>query len=770
MSTQQDIYAAGFENRPPMLNKENYVPWSSRLLRYAKSRPNGKLIHNFIINGPYVRRMIPKLGDPNREVPVNETFLVQTDDELTEKELKQIEADYQAIQTILLDLPEDIYVAFDSCETAQEICASPRSTIIQSELHAPTNAKSQRHYPTTAMNMALALMAKAFKLNYSTPTNNNQRISSNLHNRQIAQPGMNMGQDKQMQMVRGNGKNQFRQYARQNVGNLNGYNAIQNIRNQYTELPEPIPESHQEPQNDNNVISEVTSMEQSGGTVEKHPTNVEETQASKFVGDFKSLAKEVNESLAKHQALELKIERLLKAVVSQDIMFVVQNNSVGETSNLQTELKRTKERFENYIIKKENEYAKLWINPFKPSREDNHMPTKVKASVRTKPITVSQPPVITKKVVNSDSNGLSSIRVDNTKTRRPQPKSNTKNDRVPSASKSSQSKNKEVEVKEHHRNLLLSKNKNHMSSACNNVKFDSQNVKSKVVCAMHKQCLISINHDQKKQQPKIKKTKKVGFIKRLATPKPSKPIFFLRWSPSGRLFDLKGKVITSRESESQSDCSNSDNACTSNHMEPKITRFPNSTSLLGRLSKFFYGTVRFGNDHVASILGFDDLQWGNILITRVYFVEGLGHNFFLVGQLCLPKFKYHREHLCPSCEQGKSKRASHPPKPIPNSRQRLHLLHMDLCGPVRIASINGKRKPDISFLHVFEVLYYPKNDREDIRKLGTKGLDLTYAPSTITAQKPSEGELNLLFEAMIDDFIGGQPSATQRTVLAAQAQ
>nr|GFA79021.1 Gag-Pol polyprotein [Tanacetum cinerariifolium] len=55
--------------------------------------------------------------------------------------------------------------------------------------------------PTTAMNMALALMAKAFKLNYSTPTNNNQRISLNPRNRQIAQPGMNMGQDKQLQMT-----------------------------------------------------------------------------------------------------------------------------------------------------------------------------------------------------------------------------------------------------------------------------------------------------------------------------------------------------------------------------------------------------------------------------------------------------------------------------------------------------------------------------------------------------------------------------------------
>ncbi|GJV16972.1 hypothetical protein Tco_1362295, partial [Tanacetum coccineum] len=118
MSTQQDIYVAGSENRPPMLNKENYVPWSSRLLRYAKSRPNGKLIYNYIMNGPYVRRMIPEPGDADREVPINETFHEQTDDELTEKELKQVEADDQAIQTILLGLPEDIYDAVDSCETA----------------------------------------------------------------------------------------------------------------------------------------------------------------------------------------------------------------------------------------------------------------------------------------------------------------------------------------------------------------------------------------------------------------------------------------------------------------------------------------------------------------------------------------------------------------------------------------------------------------------------------------------------------------------------
>nr|GEX64640.1 hypothetical protein [Tanacetum cinerariifolium] len=64
------------------------------------------------------RKMIPEPGDVNREIAVTETFHLQTDDELSEKELKQIEADDQAIQTILLWLPKDIYDAIDSCETA----------------------------------------------------------------------------------------------------------------------------------------------------------------------------------------------------------------------------------------------------------------------------------------------------------------------------------------------------------------------------------------------------------------------------------------------------------------------------------------------------------------------------------------------------------------------------------------------------------------------------------------------------------------------------
>nr|GFB56026.1 hypothetical protein [Tanacetum cinerariifolium] len=150
---------------------------------------------------------------------------------------------------------------------------------------------------------------------------------------------MNMGQDRQMQMIGGNGGNQFRQYAGKNVGNLNGYNAVQNVENQvaqnprvhnvgnqngligakekgcclssdtvvdcsqgrgrnptlsrrYTELLEPIPEPQQVPHNDNYVISEVTNVEQGGEPVEQHPVNFEETRAL-YDSLYQNLAVEV---------------------------------------------------------------------------------------------------------------------------------------------------------------------------------------------------------------------------------------------------------------------------------------------------------------------------------------------------------------------------------------------------------------------------------------------------------------------------------------------
>ncbi|GKD82455.1 retrovirus-related pol polyprotein from transposon TNT 1-94 [Tanacetum coccineum] len=57
----------------------------------------------------------------------------------------------------------------------------------------------------------------------------------------------------------------------------------------------------------------------------------------------------------------------------------------------------------------------------------------------------------------------------------------------------------------------------------------------------------------------------------------------------------------------------------------------------------------------------------------------------------LPKFKYSIDHLCSACERGKSKKSSHQPKLVPSTHSKLELLHMDLCGPMRVETLNGKK-------------------------------------------------------------------------------
>ncbi|GJW34866.1 hypothetical protein Tco_0057786 [Tanacetum coccineum] len=193
------------------------------------------------------------------------------------------------------------------------------------------------------------------------------------------------------------------------------------------------------------------------------------------------------------------------------------------------------------------------INPFKASRVDNFVPNKhVKASVRTKLITVSQPHVITKNDVNSKTNGFSPKDVKSTtRTKRPQPRNNPKSDKVPFKSKSSCLSNKLEKIEENHRSLQSSNYLDHASSECKNIKLAIRNEKFEVICATWSK-------------------------ERLALPKPSTHRSCLRWSPTGRMFDLKGKIIATSESVCQSDYSKGDNACTSNPQEP-IKRFPNST-------------------------------------------------------------------------------------------------------------------------------------------------------------------------------------------------
>nr|GEU88396.1 integrase, catalytic region, zinc finger, CCHC-type, peptidase aspartic, catalytic [Tanacetum cinerariifolium] len=918
-----------------------------------------------------------------------------------------IEADDQAIPTILLGLLKDIYAAVDSCETAQEMWlhvqqmmkgsdigiqekkaklfnewerfTSTDGEAIESYYHRflklMNDLKRNKHFPekiasnltflnnlqpewsrhvtivhqtkdlhtayytqlyefrkynqkenymqqpmpnpkditdpTTAMNMALALMAKAFKLNYSTPTKNNQRISSNPHNRQIAQPGMNMGQDRQMQMV-GVIQNVIQNPRIQNVGNQNGQtvvpgNANQNLNGngnlvaaraeadldeieevnancilmanlqqastsgtqtdkalvydsdesaevhnyenwynneifnmftqaeQYTELLEPILKPHQVPQNDNNVISEGSSVEQSEGTVEQHPVNVEETHVlydslyhnlvievekintvnrklretnadlttklaryknlekcfeisqekydklercyQKSVYQEQCLSKKIN---ALHLSFELEIERHLRAVVSQDIMTVVQNNSVDETLNLQTELERTKERFEKYIIKKENEYANFGmivtsnsiptplgskvvknakvispgmfrINPFKPSREEKHVPNKVRASVKTNPITVSQPPVITKKVAIQiclwcvDS-GCSKHMTENLQ-------------------------------------LLI----NFGWKFLGTVRFGNNHVAAILGKFYYSNLEVAFRRN-------------ACFVRNL------EGVDLLKGDRSTNLYTINLHEMTSTS---------------------PICLMAHASS-----TKSWFWHQRL------SYLNFDT-------------INDLAKNDLVSGLL---KFKYHKEHLCPSCEQvvcfGDCGRLllytwvhflrskDEAPEVIKTFLKRIAILlqspviikrtdngtkfknqvlkeYFDSVGishqlsSVRKPQQNGvmerrnRTKPDISFLHVFGALCYPKNDHEIIGKLGAKGdigFYIGYSADSCAykvynrrtkkimetmnvsfdellamafeqrSSKPElQSELDLLFEAMYDDYIGSQPSIAPRTVLAAQA-
>ncbi|GJX45359.1 retrovirus-related pol polyprotein from transposon TNT 1-94 [Tanacetum coccineum] len=182
-----------------------------------------------------------------------------------------------------------------------------------------------------------------------------------------------------------------------------------------------------------------------------------------------------------------------------------------------------------------------------------------------------------------------------------------------------------------------------------------------------------------------------------------------------------------------------------------VSNVPSSSHDECMSSKLFSSTVKFGNDHMAKIMGYGDYQIGNVMILRVYYVEGIGHNLFSVRQFCylkledafcqhtwfihmmasslicllskasktkswlwhrclshlnfgtinhlarhglvrgLPKLKFKKYHLGSASAMGKSKKKPHKPKSENTNQEKLYLLHMDLCGPMRVASVNGKK-------------------------------------------------------------------------------
>nr|GEY15011.1 retrovirus-related Pol polyprotein from transposon TNT 1-94 [Tanacetum cinerariifolium] len=244
----------------------------------------------------------------------------------------------------------------------------------------------------------------------------------------------------------------------------------------------------------------------------------------------------------------------------------------------------------------------------------------------------------------------------------------------------------------------------------------------------------------------------------------SKPVVTLVYSRKSK--EAKNTVPVSKSKINKSLVANKNEP--NNSWGSIISNVPSSI-IECMLSKLF--SVKFRNDHVAKIMGYDDYKIGNVTILRVYFMERLGHNLFSVGQFCdsdlevafcqhtcfirnldgvdlltgsrgnnlytlslqdmmasspicllskdsktkswlwhrrlshlnfgainhlarqglvrgLHKFKFEKDHLCSVCAMGKSKKKSHKPKSEYTNQDK----HMDLCGPMRVESVNGKNE------------------------------------------------------------------------------
>nr|GFB63414.1 hypothetical protein [Tanacetum cinerariifolium] len=299
---------------------------------------------------------------------------------------------------------------------------------------------------------------------------------------------------------------------------------------------------------------------------------------------------------------------------------------------------------------------------------------------------------------------------------------------------------KKQEVEDQRRNVKLSKNKTSVT-ACN----DSLNVKTLNVNFVYATCgksILNDKHDMCVLKSVAKPLRKIVALESNQKPRNStRKIYeciskacswwYLKFTPSG----YKWKPKSGKENVNPNVSMPLGNASrTANVLDPVTSR--RSTVSNTPLSSNSFAARRDCPIHRA------------VTIKRVYYVEGLNHNLFSIGQffdadlevafwkltcyirdlkrndlltasssqawlwhrrlshlnfdtinllskndivVCLPKLKFAKDHLCSSYELGKAKRKYFHTKTIPSSKRRLQLLHMDLCGLMRVASINGKR-------------------------------------------------------------------------------
>ncbi|GJZ66753.1 integrase, catalytic region, zinc finger, CCHC-type containing protein, partial [Tanacetum coccineum] len=171
-------------------------------------------------------------------------------------------------------------------------------------------------------------------------------------------------------------------------------------------------------------------------------------------------------------------------------------------------------------------------------------------------------------------------------------------------------------------------------------------------------------------------------------------------------------------------------------------------SRLRNFVKKFIRTVRFGNDHFSAIMGYGDYVIRDSVISRVYYVEGLGHNLFSVGQFCDSDLEVaFRKHTCYVQDTDDVELIKEAARTMLIFSKAPMLLWAEVVATAcytqnrsLIYTSHNKtpyelvhdKKPDLTFFRVFGALCYPINDSEDLGKLQPMadiGIFTGYAPS-----------------------------------------
>nr|GEX35226.1 retrovirus-related Pol polyprotein from transposon TNT 1-94 [Tanacetum cinerariifolium] len=331
-----------------------------------------------------------------------------------------------------------------------------------------------------------------------------------------------------------------------------------------------------------------------------------------------------------------------------------------------------------------------------------------------------------------------------------QPQGNTKNDRIQQTPR----KAKKNKLEDHPRTVRPSLNKKRSvvdTKVISSIKNSKSNVNSDLKCATCNGCLFSDNHDSciLAYINSVNASIKSKFVKKPVNRKfwqPTRKMFTTIghiWRPTGQTFTLVGNVcpltriattaiVPLREPipiESNTDKPvvqiilwYLDSGCSKHMTEDR-------TQLINFIQKFL-GTVKFGNDHVAKIMGYGDYKIGNVTISRVSYVEGLGHNLFSMGQFCDSDMEVaFRQHTCfiLNLDGVDLLTEAVATTCFTQNRSIIRLRHRKT--PYELLY---NKLPDSSFLHVFGALCYPTNDSENLGKLQPKadiGIFIGYAPT-----------------------------------------